>query len=461
MDLNAIEAESFRRCSSLSVGLNYLIDVLLGHRFGDLFARRRKPGWAHAVGRECFISLQHQPYMPELRHDPSARLMNLPEDLAPSRERFFAMEVGHVCIEACPRVWNVGSFGHDESHASFRATPVVRGHLKSWNTPRRLGPRHGRHHDSIIQRQAVNPKGLKKSAGNRSMTHVRLGAAKEFSVAGNCIFCIIALAQGNHGHSVAVIYAFMFHFLSRTILGRVLLLTSVFGAALFGQDSATSSESGSLTSVAEARPQPGATSTPIDRRAYGILPNYRTANYSDAYVPLSAARKFHIATKDSFDYPIFFLGGVFAGLGQLDNAHGDFGQGAQGFAKRYVTSFADQAIGNYMTEGFMPALLHEDPRYFRVGPEYGGKKKRMLYAATRVFVTRTDKGNWRFNYSELLGNSVASGIANAYYPQERTLGDNVGRVATQFGTDALSQVLKEFWPDIKQKFFKHRSQSSD
>ena len=248
--------------------------------------------------------------------------------------------------------------------------------------------------------------------------------------------------------------------LSWTNLGRVVLLSSAFSAALFAQDTATS-DSSAPSSIAEVRPQPGATSTPIDRRAYGILPNYRTANYSDAYEPLSAARKFHIATKDSFDYPIFFLGGIFAGLGQLDDAHHNFGQGAEGFAKRYVTSFADQAIGNYMTEGLMPALLHEDPRYFRVGPEYGSKKKRILYAATRVFVTRTDKGNWRFNYSELLGNSVASGIANAYYPEERKLDDNVGRVATQFGTDALSQVLKEFWPDIKQKFFKHRSQSSD
>jgi hypothetical protein len=257
----------------------------------------------------------------------------------------------------------------------------------------------------------------------------------------------------------------MVKFLSWTISGRIVLVCSIFGAALFGQDAsplAPASESAPAPVVAEARPQPGATpSTPIDKRAYGILPNYRTANFSDAYVPLSAARKFHIATKDSFDYPIFFLGGLFAGLGQLDNAHPNFGQGAEGFAKRYLTSFADQAIGNYMTEGVMPALLHEDPRYFRRGPEYGSKKKRVLYAATRVFVTRTDKGNWRFNYSELLGNSIASGIANAYYPQERSFNDNAQRVGTQFATDAFSQVLKEFWPDIKQKFFKHHAQQAD
>jgi len=233
----------------------------------------------------------------------------------------------------------------------------------------------------------------------------------------------------------------MIHFLSWTVASRVFLLTSVVCGALFAQDSATASVS---------------QSTPIDNRAYGILPNYRTANYFDPFVPITAARKFHIAQKDSFDYPIFFLGGLFAGLGQLDNAHPSFGQGAEGFARRYATSFADQAIGNYMTEGVMPALFHEDPRYFRRGSQYGGVGKRVLYAASRVFVTRTDKGNWTFNFAELVGNSAASGIANAYYPHERTWSDNGQRVSTQFATDALSQIMKEFWPDIKQKFVHHR-----
>ncbi len=239
---------------------------------------------------------------------------------------------------------------------------------------------------------------------------------------------------------------------------KLVLLASACCAGLFAQDSGSAGSD----QPAAAPSVTASASTPIDNRAYGILPNYRTANFSDPFVPISAtARKFHIAQKDSFDYPIFFLGGVFAGLGQIDNAHPNFGQGAEGFAKRYVTSFADQAIGNYMTEGLMPALLHEDPRYFRRGPEYGSVKKRIFYAATRVFVTRTDKGNWRFNFSELLGNSAASGIANAYYPRERSFGDNAQRVGTQFATDAFSQILKEFWPDIKKKFFSHHGQSAD
>jgi hypothetical protein len=208
-----------------------------------------------------------------------------------------------------------------------------------------------------------------------------------------------------------------------------------------------------------AQPAAPTTPAPIDKRAYGILSNARTANFSDPFKPISAKKKFQIAGRDSFDYPIFFLGFVFAGFGQLNNSHPDFGQGAKGFAHRYVTSFADQAIGNYMTEGVFPALLREDPRYFRRGPQYGSVGKRAAYAATRVFVTRTDHGKWTFNFAELMGNTAASGIANAYYPQERSFGDNAQRVGTQFATDALSQVLKEFWPDIKQKFFTHKKKN--
>jgi hypothetical protein len=68
-------------------------------------------------------------------------------------------------------------------------------------------------------------------------------------------------------------------------------------------------------------------------------------------------------------------------------------------------------------------------------------------------VTHTDSGGTRFNYSEWLGNMTAVGISNAYYPDNRTFADNGLKVLQQVGTDAVSQVLKEFWPDIKRKMF--------
>jgi hypothetical protein len=189
----------------------------------------------------------------------------------------------------------------------------------------------------------------------------------------------------------------------------------------------------------------------IDKRAFGVLPNYRTADGSLPFQPITSKNKLTIAVKDSFDGPLYAIGGLFAGIYHAQNQNPSFGQGFEGFMHRYVTSFADQAIGNMMTEGFMPSLLHQDPRYFRRGS--GSVKSRLAYAVTRIFVCKNDKGNWTFNTSELLGNSAGVAISNAYYPDTRTVHENVEKLGIQLGTDALSQVGKEFWPDIKRKWF--------
>ena len=194
-----------------------------------------------------------------------------------------------------------------------------------------------------------------------------------------------------------------------------------------------------------------------DKRILGVLPNYRTVQDTGDVEPIPGRRKMWIASKDTFDYPIWLLAAGFAGLYQLDNENPSFGQGVKGYFRRYGASLADQMMGNILTEGVFPVLLHEDPRYFRRGT--GSKKSRVCYAATRIFVTRTDAGTNGFNFSETLGNSIAVGISNSYYPQDRDVSDNVKKLGLQFGTDAFSNVLKEFWPDIKQKFFaKHREQ---
>jgi len=191
-----------------------------------------------------------------------------------------------------------------------------------------------------------------------------------------------------------------------------------------------------------------------DKRIFGVLPNYRTVEGTDDVEPLTARRKFWIASKDSFDYPIYFLSGGFAAISQIENSNPSFGQGLKGYAKRYAAGYGDQMIGNMMTEGVFPSLLHEDLRYFRLG--VGGTWKRTQYAVTRVLVTRTDSGNCRFNFSEIAGNSVAVAISNAYNPDTRDVGENLEKLGMQLGTDAISNVLKEFWPDIKRRLH-HRN----
>jgi hypothetical protein len=210
------------------------------------------------------------------------------------------------------------------------------------------------------------------------------------------------------------------------------------------QASSESAQTPSASGTTEAEPPGG-------KRVFGVLPNYRTADASQEGTTLTTRQKFTIASKDSFDYPLVILAGAFAGLGQLSNQQPSFGQGLKGYGHRLLTNYADQAMGNMFTEGLFPVMLHEDPRYFRLGT--GPKWHRTKYAFTRVFITHKDGGGTRFNYSEWLGNASSVAISNAYYPDNRNISDNVTKLFTQVGTDALSQVLKEFWPDIRRKFF--------
>lgn len=197
-----------------------------------------------------------------------------------------------------------------------------------------------------------------------------------------------------------------------------------------------------------------ASSAGQDKRIFGVLPNYRTADGTKPFEPLTTQQKFYIAAKDSFDWPGFVLAGAFAGVYQLENQNPSFGQGIKGYAHRYVTSYADQVAGNMMTEAIMPTLFHEDPRYFRL--VRGTAKHRTVYALTRVLICRTDSDRPTMNLAEILGNGVSASIGNAYYPDERGFGPTMGRMGTAIATDAISNVLKEFWPDIKHHLFRKR-----
>lgn len=171
------------------------------------------------------------------------------------------------------------------------------------------------------------------------------------------------------------------------------------------------------------------------------------------YQPITPKQKITIALKDSFDYPLVAVGAAYAGLYQLENSHPQFGQGFEGYMRRFGTSYCNQVVGNMMTEGVLPILLHEDPRYFRMGQ--GAKWHRTGYALTRIFVTHTDSGRQIFNFAEVGGNAIAAGVGLAYYSDDRDVPDFLQNWGTQLATDAFSQVLKEFWPDIKHRYFHH------
>ena len=212
-------------------------------------------------------------------------------------------------------------------------------------------------------------------------------------------------------------------------------------------------------SPADSISAPGVNATtvaqPESKRILGIIPNYRTSPSLTDFEPLSSGDKFRIATQDAFDPGTFALGALFGAHSQLTNANPSFGQGAAGFARYFGTAFGDFAIGDYMTEAVFPSLFHQDPRYFRRGT--GGGWSRLRYAAGQIFFTHGDAGNRQFNFSEIIGNSAAVAISNAYYADNRTASDAVSQLGVQLGVDMAGNILKEFWPELQRTFFRrHR-----
>jgi hypothetical protein len=200
--------------------------------------------------------------------------------------------------------------------------------------------------------------------------------------------------------------------------------------------------------------QPATPGMEAGKRIFGVLPNYKTVDkMTGAYEPLSTRAKFMIATKDSFDWPMFFVAGAMTGLNQMTEQNEEWGQGVEGFAKRYAASLADQTISNYLTEAILPSMLHHDPRYFRLGQ--GSAMHRITHALSWVIISKTDNNRNTLNVSELLGSGGSATIGMLYYPaQERTGEAVMDRFVTQIGFDAASSVLKEYWPDIQHLLFR-------
>jgi len=193
-------------------------------------------------------------------------------------------------------------------------------------------------------------------------------------------------------------------------------------------------------------------------RIFGVIPNYQTvANPEKNIAPLTVKQKFELFAKETFDPFIAVSAAAGAALSQADNDHPKYGQGSGPYAERFGAAIADVTTQNFFSDAVLSPLLHEDPRYFRRGPEYRFWP-RLGYALSRVVVTRTDAGKTRFNNSGIFGMAMGIALSNAYYPNSSVSGEVVAvRLGTSLVSSALSNILPEFWPDMKQKFF-HRKQ---
>ena len=185
------------------------------------------------------------------------------------------------------------------------------------------------------------------------------------------------------------------------------------------------------------------------------LPNSLIVEGRDAKVaPLSAGQKFGQVAKNFFNPFTFLATGFEAGIDQAADIHHGYGQGGEGYGKRYGADIADTATAQFFGVGVYPSIFHTDPRYYRVGS--GNVFSRAGYAVTRVLVTRTDSGRRVFNAPEILASATSSGISRTYYPDnERNAGDFAYSMGSRIAFDAAYNVAKEFWPDVRNHLFGH------
>jgi hypothetical protein len=184
---------------------------------------------------------------------------------------------------------------------------------------------------------------------------------------------------------------------------------------------------------------------------FKVLPNYKAINDpTQPVIAMSVGEKFGLV-EHYFDPFTFVFTSITAGIEQSTNDKASYGQGALGYAKRYGADFTDGFTNELFVTGVFPSLLHEDPRYYRLGR--GSAFKRTAYALSRILITHSDSGTARFNSSEFLGNIASGALSMTYYPQnERSVSGVFTRMSVEIGYDSLFNVLKEFYPDLKRKF---------
>jgi hypothetical protein len=140
------------------------------------------------------------------------------------------------------------------------------------------------------------------------------------------------------------------------------------------------------------------------QRILGVIPEFNTTNIPDA-VALTPKQKFRLALKSTLDPAVFVFSGIDAGISQWNNSFAGYGQGGEGYAKRFGASYADSFDGTMLGNAVFPSLLHQDPRYFRKGT--GSVSSRFWYAVGSTIRCKNDSGRWAPNYSNILGNFAA------------------------------------------------------
>ncbi|MBS1856304.1 MAG: hypothetical protein JST11_13135 [Acidobacteria bacterium] len=186
------------------------------------------------------------------------------------------------------------------------------------------------------------------------------------------------------------------------------------------------------------------------KRILGLMPNYRAVSAGAIPPPPTPKQAFTIATQNTFDYSSFVFVGVTSLMSWGTDAHPALRSGMAGYGRYYWRGFLDKADGNYLVIFALPTVFHEDERYYALGE--GGFWKRALYSASRILITPDYHGHNTINAAEILGRGISQGVSAAYYPQaDRSAGSLAVKYGFAMGRDAMTNVFREFWPDIARR----------
>jgi len=178
------------------------------------------------------------------------------------------------------------------------------------------------------------------------------------------------------------------------------------------------------------------------QRVLAIFPNFYVSYIPDP-VPLDPKQKIELAARTLIDPVSFLLNGVVAGVQQANNTY-SWGQGVQGYSKRYAAAYGTFLTGTVIGNTILPIILKQDPRYFYKGT--GSIHSRVFYALANSVVCKGDNHRWQPDYSAILGGLAAGGISNFYYPAVNRSGAALTFEGVGIGTgfSAVTNLLQEF-----------------
>jgi len=248
------------------------------------------------------------------------------------------------------------------------------------------------------------------------------------------------------------------HWVVRAAFGLLLLL--LCSASSFAEDALAASppdSPGASAAIPAVMPnlQDKELNDEVPKRIFWIIPNFMTANdVEENQGPLTTGNKWNIAWHQFWDPSAHYGNILQASISQAANGLPHYGQGWGAFAERYGAQEGDQFTGAMLIYGAIPTLLHEDPRYFRKGR--GSAWSRVLYAASRVLICRTDAGKATFNAPSVFGQLGQASISMLYYPQQdRKIGGVLSGWAINQGYNIGWNQLKEFTPDLNAFLKRH------